>query len=94
MLIAGGASIVAGFIALGYVLSYWSANQFAPIVSVLPAVLGTLLLVIGSQNVLGGFMLSILNGNEADFMKAQPAVPARASVPVNAVTAPLSGEPA
>ncbi len=95
MLIAGGVCILAGFTVLGYVLSTWSANRFEPIVSVLPAVLGTLLLVIGSQNVLGGFMLSILNGNEADFMRASPAVAqTKTSMPVSTAAAPLSGEPA
>jgi glycosyltransferase involved in cell wall biosynthesis len=67
MLIAGVGSIVAGISLLAYMLSYWSAHSFVPIANVWPAVIGTSLLVIGAQNVLGGFLLSIVNGNNADF---------------------------
>jgi hypothetical protein len=36
---------------------------------VLPAVIGTTLIVVGVQNALGGFLLAILNGNEAEFLR-------------------------
>jgi len=38
---------------------------------VLPAVVGTTLIVMGFQNMLGGFLLAILNGNEAEFFKSE-----------------------
>ena len=76
---------------LGYLVSYWSANQFQPILNVLPAVLGTSLVVIGAQNVLGGFLLSIIGGNDADFMKAVPQS-APALVPVAASEPALARE--
>jgi glycosyltransferase involved in cell wall biosynthesis len=85
MLIAGLACMLIGFGVLGYLVSYWSANKFVPIVNVLPAVIGTSLVIIGAQNVLGGFLLSIVNGNDADFSKAAPPVvvstPAIAAMP-------------
>ena len=77
MLLMGAGCMLAGGGILTALLSYWSANRFEAIISVLPAVLGTSLLVVGVQNVLGGFLLAIVNGNEADFMRAAPApVPA------------------
>jgi Glycosyl transferase family 2 len=94
MLIAGIACMLTGFGVLGYLLSYWSVHRFEPIVSVLPAVLGTALVVIGAQNVLGGFLLSIINGNDADFMKASSARPLAMSAPVAASRVPLSQEAA
>jgi glycosyltransferase involved in cell wall biosynthesis len=79
MLIAGIACMLIGFGVLGYLLSYWSANRFVSIVNVLPAVIGTSLVIIGAQNVLGGFLLAIVNGNEADFSKAAPTAAALGS---------------
>jgi hypothetical protein len=75
MLVVGFVCILGGLGILGAVLSYWSSNRFEPIANVLPAVLGTSLIVIGSQNVLGGFLLAIVNGNDADFAKPSPAMP-------------------
>ena len=37
--------------------------------TVLPAVTGTTLIVVGAQNILGGFLLAVISGNEADFLK-------------------------
>ena len=51
------------------VLVAWSARDFGRAFTVLPAVLGTLMLTLGAQNILGGFMLAIINGNEARFLK-------------------------
>lgn len=81
MLLSGLALIGTGAALLVGVVSYWSQNRFGAIGNVLPAVLGTSLLTIGAQNALGGFLLAIIAGNEAEFLKqagtAQtPAVPA------------------
>jgi hypothetical protein len=46
----------------------WSARDFGPTYSILPAVTGTLLVTIGIQNVFGGFLLAIVGGNEARFL--------------------------
>ncbi len=91
MLIGGIGCLAVGLGLLGYLVSYWSANQFQPILNVLPAVLGTSLVVIGAQNVLGGFLLSIIGGNDADFMKAVPQS-APALVPVTASEPALARE--
>lgn len=75
MLISGALSLMVGLAVLSSVVAYWSANKFAPIVNVLPAVLGTTFIVIGSQNALGGFLLAILGGNEANFLQDRSAKP-------------------
>lgn len=84
MLIVGGLLIVTGLAILSFVLAYWSANRFAPILSVLPAILGTTSVVIGTQTVFGGFLLSIIAGNEANFLKPTAAPPAGAAVRAHA----------
>jgi hypothetical protein len=75
MLIAGAVCVLVGGSILAGVLSYWSSHRFVPLLNVLPAVLGTSLLVIGAQNILGGFLIAIVNGNDADFVRPAP-VPA------------------
>ena len=75
MLVAGLVCVVIGLTILGSILAYWSAHRFEPIANVLPAVFGTSLLAIGTQNALGGFLLSILSGNDANFMSIAPQEP-------------------
>ena len=81
MLLVGGASIVAGLSMLGVVLWQWGERHFGATYSVLPAVLGTLFLTLGFQNVLGGFLLAIIGGNEARFFEP-PAKPRAEPFPV------------
>ena len=82
MLVAGGVTILGGLLILGSVVVYWSQTGFNAISSVLPAVAGTTLVVIGAQNALGGFLLAILQGHEAEFLKAVEAqVEERRSAP-------------
>ena len=50
---------------------YWSQHHFPAIRSALPAAVGAALLVVGAQNALGGFLLAIINGHEAEFLKAE-----------------------
>jgi hypothetical protein len=69
MLMLGLASMLAGLVVLFGVVAYWSATQFGRIGNVLPAVIGTTLLVLGTQNILGGFLLAVIGGNEAEFLK-------------------------
>lgn len=88
MLIAGLVCILAGFGVLGAIFSYWSSHRFEPIMNVLPAVIGTSLAVIGAQNILGGFLLAIVNGNDAEFAKAPPVMPARVGLGPDLTTAP------
>ncbi len=69
MLISGGVIGIAGFVTLLAVFGYWSQHHFEAIGSVLPAVVGTKLIVIGAQNALGGFLLAIVNGHETEFVQ-------------------------
>ncbi len=69
MLISGGVIGIAGFVTLLAVFGYWSQHHFEAIGSVLPAVVGTTLIVIGAQNALGGFLLAIVNGHETEFVQ-------------------------
>ena len=73
MLVTGLASVIAGVVVLGAVLAAWSDRGFGATESVLPAVIATLLVTLGVQNMLGGFILSILSGNEARFVDSAVA---------------------
>jgi glycosyltransferase involved in cell wall biosynthesis len=81
MIVAGVALGLAGIAVLVGILFSWTARGFGPAQLVLPAVLGTLMTTLGAQNILGGFMLSIVGGNEAKFLRVggTAALPAAAS---------------
>lgn len=68
MLIAGALAVLAGLGILLAVMAYWSAHNYGRIANIFPAVLGTSLLAIGVQTMLGGFLLAVLGGNEAQFL--------------------------
>ena len=69
MIAAGAAAAGLGLAVLvGIALSWW-ARDFGPARIVLPAVWGTLLLTLGAQTILGGFLLSIVGGHEARFLE-------------------------
>jgi glycosyltransferase involved in cell wall biosynthesis len=70
MLILGLLALIIGSAILIGVAIFWSNSHFSPIANILPGVLGTSLIVLGSQNMLGGFLLAILNGNEAKFLNS------------------------
>jgi glycosyltransferase involved in cell wall biosynthesis len=73
MMIVGAAFILAGLTVLAVVLVDWQGRRFGPTFSVWPPVVGTLLLTLGAQNVLGGFLLAIVGGNQARFLSAAQA---------------------
>jgi hypothetical protein len=73
MLIGGLGLMAAGLAVLIGVVVYWSAHSLEPIANVLPAVIGTCAIAIGMQNVLGGFLLAIVSGNDAEFLRACPS---------------------
>jgi glycosyltransferase involved in cell wall biosynthesis len=93
MLLSGLALIGTGFALLLGVVGYWTQNRFGAIGNVLPAVLGTSLLTIGAQNALGGFLLAIIAGNEAEFLKKIDA-PAMHAVPDTQPASQPVGAPA
>jgi glycosyltransferase involved in cell wall biosynthesis len=67
MLLLGAGLALAGFGILIAVVVAWSSRNFGATYSVLPIVLGTLLITLGAQTVLGGFILAIIGGNDARF---------------------------
>ncbi len=74
MLLVGGLAFALGLAILLSVVGYWSRRNFGAIGNVLPAVAGTTLIVVGAQNALGGFLLAIVNGHEADFVRTTAEV--------------------
>jgi len=68
MLIVGALLIGLGLIVLADVLLQWRVRHFAATYSVVPALVGSLCLTLGFQNLLGGFLLAIIGGNDARFM--------------------------
>ena len=73
MLLTGAAAAAVGMLLLGIVLWNWQERDYAATYSILPAVLGTLLVTLGVQNALGGFLLAIIGGNDARFLTAAEA---------------------
>lgn len=67
MLLAGLTTAAAGMGILMLVAIGWVARHFTGADSILPPVVGILALTIGMQNILGGFLLAIIGGNEAKF---------------------------
>ena len=72
LLISGGVLALLAGTGLAGIAAYWSASSFAALPTVLPIVVCSCLGAIGMQNVIGGFMLAILGGHEAMFLKPLP----------------------
>jgi hypothetical protein len=72
MLISGVLLLFTGIAVLGGITLYWSTRGFITIQNVFPVVAGTCLMMIGVQNMLGGFLLAIVCGNDADLLKRRP----------------------
>lgn len=79
MLIGGGLLVLAAIAILAGVTAYWTALGFHALGSVFPIVVGTCLMTIGVQNMLGGFLLAIVCGNDARLLRdqTQPGEPVR-----------------
>ena len=82
MLMAGSLLFIVGVTILAAVTYSWFGRGLTRGATVLPAVIGTSMMTLGAQTVLGGFFLSIIAGNEARFMrstvtKAAPPLPWR-----------------
>jgi glycosyltransferase involved in cell wall biosynthesis len=78
MLLSGIALIGGGVAILSAVAFAWQSRDFSAARSVVAPVFGTLLLTLGMQNFLGGFLLAIVGGNEASLMRGEVAVEAPA----------------
>jgi peptidoglycan/LPS O-acetylase OafA/YrhL len=77
MALSGAAAAALGLAVLVGVVAAWTQRSFGPADSVLLPVIGALLITLGMQNVLGGFLLAIVGGNEARFLACEGARPAR-----------------
>jgi hypothetical protein len=73
MIVTGLGAFACGLGILTLVLLAWQARHFGRATSVYPAVLGTLMVMLGGQNILGGFLLAIINGNQARFLEVEEA---------------------
>lgn len=67
MLVTGGLSILGGSVGLLLVAAGWSDAGYVALSSILPVVLAIAAVVIGAQNLFGGFLLAVVGGNEATF---------------------------
>jgi hypothetical protein len=69
MVVSGAAFIALGLAILVWAVAAWTGRGYGPNNSVLPVVVGTMFVAFGAQNVLGGFLLAVLGGNEARFLE-------------------------
>ncbi len=68
-LLAGGAMITLALLGLVAVGVWWSELGFAALPTTIPLVAAATLGAVGLQTALGGVMLGVISGNEADFVK-------------------------
>jgi hypothetical protein len=91
MLVGGLGLTGLGVAELLAVVAAWAGRDFSHAAHVLPAVLGALLMTLGAQTVLGGFLMAILEGAEAGFLaRASRAGARQARVPDEAVLRPAA----
>jgi glycosyltransferase involved in cell wall biosynthesis len=69
MLVSGAGLGISGFAVLLWLTIRWSAAGYIEFASLIPTVIGVTMVVAGAQNMLGGFMLAVICGNEAAFMQ-------------------------
>jgi glycosyltransferase involved in cell wall biosynthesis len=89
MLATGLVSVLLGIMLLAAVTVYWSSIGYDQLGNIFPVVAGTALVVLGTQNVLGGFLLAIIAGNEAAFLQETTMKVER---PVRPVVAPPTND--
>lgn len=80
MLVVGLALIAAGGVLLALVAYGWASRDFQAARSILPPVLGTLACILGFQTMLGGLLMAIIGGNDAQFGATARHKPARQSI--------------
>ena len=89
MLLTGAAFMVLGAALFAYVVITWSRTGFGPLSMLREVVAAMTLVLIGVQSFFGGFLLSVVGGNEARVEKVAVAKPAAAmEITGAAATAP------
>jgi hypothetical protein len=68
-LVVGFGLIALSIIALTVVVTYWGRAGFLALPSILPVALAGLTGTLGLQTLLGGFLLAVISGNEAEFLR-------------------------
>jgi hypothetical protein len=66
LLISGAVVCVLGFSVLLYVVVIWAGNDFGPLAMTREMLVGTTLVILGVQTIMGGFLLSVIAGNDAE----------------------------
>ncbi len=89
MLIAGTGTLALGLAIFVYVILSWSNSGFGPLSMIREMVAATTLMLVGVQGIFGGFLLSIVVGNEARVVKV-----AERQAPEETQTAALETKPA
>ncbi|MCB9948066.1 MAG: glycosyltransferase family 2 protein [Rhodospirillaceae bacterium] len=69
-LTVGVGGILAGLAIISGIVGGWAGTDFGPLQRLPELMLGTILLTIGAQQVFGGFLLSVIADNRADFLPA------------------------
>jgi glycosyltransferase involved in cell wall biosynthesis len=69
--VAGLWLIGASVVGLGGIGIYWGSEGFASLSSVLPVTIAGLAGTIGLQTLLGGFLLAVIGGNDANFLATE-----------------------
>ena len=65
MLLLGAVLVVCGLLLLGYVIYVWQVYEFGALARIREMIAAATLIQIGMQNILGGFILSVISGNKA-----------------------------
>lgn len=67
-IVAGLVLLTVSIAGLAIIGVYWGREGFGPLPSILPVALAGLVGTIGLQTMMGGFLLAVTGGNEADFL--------------------------
>jgi hypothetical protein len=81
MILIGLVFAVLGLSDLGVVFVAWNRRILTFGDSIFPVVLGAMLLSLAAQTILGGFLLAIIGGNEAQFIQVLPEAEAPSALP-------------
>jgi hypothetical protein len=66
LLILGALIFSSGVVVLLYVVSIWAGADFGPLQMTREMLVGTTLVILGVQTIMGGFLLSVIAGNDAE----------------------------